>query len=150
MPETLHRPHGVRHAPLAIRSGRRMEDGASAFAVLRRVLLALHDRLVRRWLDEPRMDGRSVDCDSRGEARGENGVLIADDRARPPRAWSARGPRSRPRAVNRIGTRIAHPFQSSAGGGIVLSSRTGGKKNQRAPGRPPTAAETRAAADPTN
>src|SRR5438445_1095223 len=148
MPETLHLPHGVRHAPLAIRSGRRMEDGASAFAVLRRVLLALHDRLVRRGLDEPRMDGRSVDCDSRGEARGENGVLVADDRARPPRAWSPRGPRSRPRAVNRIGTRIAHPFQSSAGGGIVLSSRTGEKKTQGTASSPPTTAMTSAGYTP--
>src|SRR5207245_821064 len=71
MPETLHLPHGVRHAPLAIRSGRRMEAGASAFAIPRRRRLACHARLVRRGLDEPRVDGRSVDCDSRGEARGK-------------------------------------------------------------------------------
>src|SRR5438309_88971 len=51
-------------------------------------------------------------------------------------------------ALGIFGTRIAHPFQSSAGGGIVLSSRTGEKKTQGTASSPPTTAMTSAGYTP--
>ena len=69
LPEALPLAGGVRHRALAARTGRRVQDGACARRLLRRLLLVPDGAAVRWRRDEPVLDRRDRALRARGEAR---------------------------------------------------------------------------------